>query len=461
MKVNCSGWALTRTPGHVDVREKYVDTGHATADECADAMRAPKVALLFHTQAGMPHAPLWQEWLASIAGIKRVTCLSVSWWCDVLPLDSIRDEACRIQPHTDMVTLSRVCLLDPSIPAHRRQHLFSLYLHNSPDHPGFPPGHIFHQTEIPGRVPNFLGHQPRTVAVKRLLEVALWEPLNQRFVVLSEATIPIYPPQAVYRQLLSETFSRINACNLEEIPHATVMQSHDRMEARWQPGLARFGISQDKWRRHSKQLSLTRAHSWLVALDDHIINAFENLCELLTDLPPGTCFSDEHYISTLLAYHSQDPHTDCLGLVANSSWGLSHPAGLPVHPDTAADPLTPQPSSQITVDLLVNMRRPRMHCMSEVAIQSAARTFGTFLDAYAPGRVQFDARALHFECPLFGESFDAATAPQLLKVMTSPDGIDTLQIFPKPAAPAVASHAGMGGMSPAHSGRHPARRHDE
>ena len=134
---------------------------------------------------------------------------------DVLPLDSIRDEACRIQPHTDMVTLSRVCLLDPSIPAHRRQHLFSLYLHNSPDHPGFPPGHIFHQTEIPGRVPNFLGHQPRTVAVKRLLEVALWEPLNQRFVVLSEATIPIYPPQAVYRQLLSETFSRINACNLE------------------------------------------------------------------------------------------------------------------------------------------------------------------------------------------------------------------------------------------------------
>ncbi|KAK9862411.1 hypothetical protein WJX84_003188 [Apatococcus fuscideae] len=58
-----------------------------------------------------------------------------------------------------------------------------------------------------------MGHQPRTIAVKKLLEVALWEPLNQRFVTLSEASIPLYPPEVVYRQLLSETFSRINACD--------------------------------------------------------------------------------------------------------------------------------------------------------------------------------------------------------------------------------------------------------
>ncbi len=68
MAVNCSGWSLTRTPGHTDVREKHVETGHASTDECADAIRAPKVALLFQTESNMPHAMLWQQWLASVAG---------------------------------------------------------------------------------------------------------------------------------------------------------------------------------------------------------------------------------------------------------------------------------------------------------------------------------------------------------------------------------------------------------
>lgn len=132
---------------------------------------------------------------------------------DLLPLDSIRDEACRPQPLTDMGTLSKTCLLSPALPAHQRQHLFSIYLHNPPDQPPMPPDSVFFKTEIPGRVPSFMGHQPKTIAVKRLLEEALKEPLNQRFVVLSATSIPIYPPQVVYRQLLSETFSRINACN--------------------------------------------------------------------------------------------------------------------------------------------------------------------------------------------------------------------------------------------------------
>ena len=132
---------------------------------------------------------------------------------DVMPLDSIRDEACRIQPLIDMVTLSVTCLPDMKIPAHRRQHLFSVYLHGPPDQPAFPPDHPFFQTEIPVRIPAMLGHQPKTMVTKKLLEIALQEPLNQRFVVLSESSIPIYPPQVIYRQLLSETFSRINACN--------------------------------------------------------------------------------------------------------------------------------------------------------------------------------------------------------------------------------------------------------
>ena len=132
---------------------------------------------------------------------------------DLLPLDSIRDEACRIQPLIDMETLSETCFPEMDLLLHRRQHLFSIYLHNPSDQPAFAPGHLFFQTEVPGRVPLMLGHQPRTMATKKLLEKALQEPLNQRFVCLSEKSIPIYPPQTIYRQLLSETYSRINACN--------------------------------------------------------------------------------------------------------------------------------------------------------------------------------------------------------------------------------------------------------
>lgn len=69
------------------------------------------------------------------------------------------------------------------------------------------------------------------------------------------------------------------------------MQSHDRKESRWHPDLARSGIPKDKWRRHSQRLSLTRAHAWLAALDDHIIKAFEGLCESLQDKSIGVCYS--------------------------------------------------------------------------------------------------------------------------------------------------------------------------
>lgn len=46
-----------------------------------------------------------------------------------------------------------------------------------------------------------------------LLEKALEDPRNQKFVLLSESDIPLYSPLVVYHQLISEPLSRINACN--------------------------------------------------------------------------------------------------------------------------------------------------------------------------------------------------------------------------------------------------------
>ena len=46
----------------------------------------------------------------------------------------------------------------------------------------------------------------------RLFTVALEDRLNERFMLLSEACIPMYPATVVWAELLSEGRSRINAC---------------------------------------------------------------------------------------------------------------------------------------------------------------------------------------------------------------------------------------------------------
>lgn len=49
-------------------------------------------------------------------------------------------------------------------------------------------------------------------AEKLLMRQALADPLNQRFVLLSETCVPLYPAPLVWAQLQGETRSRVNAC---------------------------------------------------------------------------------------------------------------------------------------------------------------------------------------------------------------------------------------------------------
>ena len=45
-----------------------------------------------------------------------------------------------------------------------------------------------------------------------LMQEALRQPLNERFVLLSETCIPLYPATLVWAQLVSEAKSRAHAC---------------------------------------------------------------------------------------------------------------------------------------------------------------------------------------------------------------------------------------------------------
>ena len=49
-------------------------------------------------------------------------------------------------------------------------------------------------------------------AEKLLMRQALADPLNQRFVLLSETCVPLFPAPLVWAQLQGETRSRVNAC---------------------------------------------------------------------------------------------------------------------------------------------------------------------------------------------------------------------------------------------------------
>ena len=50
------------------------------------------------------------------------------------------------------------------------------------------------------------------LAERNLIAAALEDDLNERFVLLSESCIPLYPAALVWAQLLSEPRSRIHAC---------------------------------------------------------------------------------------------------------------------------------------------------------------------------------------------------------------------------------------------------------
>lgn len=53
-------------------------------------------------------------------------------------------------------------------------------------------------------------------ALRSLLRAALADPLNERFQLLCEHTLPLQSPLLIYQQLIKEPRSRVNACAQNE-----------------------------------------------------------------------------------------------------------------------------------------------------------------------------------------------------------------------------------------------------
>lgn len=89
------------------------------------------------------------------------------------------------------------------------QMMWASSVRNSNCQHGMPESYSIHQSSPAA---NHYSHM-HVQAQRLLLRSALQDPLNQRFVFLSEACAPLIPAATMYAQLMSEPRSRINACN--------------------------------------------------------------------------------------------------------------------------------------------------------------------------------------------------------------------------------------------------------
>lgn len=135
------------------------------------------MALLFLVRGPMPHEVTWTAWLDQLAGLLPAAVAEEG----ALP-------ACPTDPTPG---------LHPSL---ARQHLFTLYVHSRRGaSPGYRPGSLFHGTELApdDRVEAEWGGHSLVTATKALLGRALEEPLNAKFLLVSETTLPMYSPHMV------------------------------------------------------------------------------------------------------------------------------------------------------------------------------------------------------------------------------------------------------------------------
>lgn len=171
----------------------------SSPDECADALQLPKVALMFLTMGHLHHEDTWRMWFRSAAG--------------VLPAQTVAASVCNAEGGTNTRVLSaaRACKRN-STDAIAAQHLFSVYIHAPPDFEGYGKDSLWDGHLVRHRITTAWGAHTLVEATRHLVWEAFRDPLNTRFMLLSESDIPLYDPLTLYQQAQGERTSRLDTC---------------------------------------------------------------------------------------------------------------------------------------------------------------------------------------------------------------------------------------------------------
>ncbi|KAL9663290.1 hypothetical protein QQ045_028130 [Rhodiola kirilowii] len=160
-------------------------------------------------------------------------------------------------------------------------------------------------------------------AEKLLLNAALQDPANQRFVLLSDSCVPLYNFSFIYTYIMSSSRSFVDSFS---------GVSKGRYSLDMLPV-----IPVSKWRKGSQWITLIRKHAHIVANDTQVLDIFRKHCKYHGY--KSFCVPDEHYVATLLAVKELENDLERRTLTYTSWNGTStlrmeKRKRRPAHPDT-------------------------------------------------------------------------------------------------------------------------------
>lgn len=474
---------LTGSLSGGDVKEDVEEGATLDGLEYADPGEHPKVALMFLTKAGIHNELIWRSFLEGAAKLKLKKPAVKPQPIDlekvvggplhpaVPALDETRYPGYKIQhglvppskyrstsyPHVKKRRLlaegedagqeedSLGCPSERELLAaesdrvlntpfngpelYRSQDLFSIYVHAQPGYT-FPEDSLFSGLQVadPVNCTNGFALHTLVLAEFKLLAEALKDPRNQKFVLLSEACVPVHPPEVVYAQAIYESKSRIHAC---------ITRDPGRLEMwRWKTKMETSHLNQQHWRKSQQWFVLNRAHAELVVEDHHVKEVFKRYC---WSYGKHICVSDEHYIPTLLASYGLDDQTDCLGTGTWTDWSQQgwHPGTFTKENTTTAlferilnggwPPCDPVKARRSALELFdfqnggQGTAELSKECIESDDGKPSERVFsGAGMNAASDDWVSRGGYIpLGYECPLFARKFSAGALPHTVNVTLS------------------------------------------
>lgn len=184
---------------------------------------------------------------------------------------------------------------------------FSIYVHSEP---GFEfdesttRSRFFYGRQLKSSIQVIWGESSMIEAERLLLDAALEDPANQRFVLLSDSCVPLYNFSYIYSYLMAS-------------PRSFVDSFLDVKEGRYHPKMSPV-IPKDKWRKGSQWIALIRSHAEVIVDDVVILPVFKKLCKRRPPLDASkgklniklqkqhNCIPDEHYVQTLLSMSERE-----------------------------------------------------------------------------------------------------------------------------------------------------------
>ncbi|KAI3796147.1 hypothetical protein L1987_38812 [Smallanthus sonchifolius] len=161
--------------------------------------------------------------------------------------------------------------------------LYSIYVHSSDSSANVtvPEDSVFSGRRIPSKDVEW-GKVNMIEAERRLLANALLDFSNQRFVLLSEACIPLFNFSTVYTYLINSEHNFVESYDLEG-PVG---------RGRYSPKMAPT-VDIEEWRKGSQWFEMDRDLAIEVMSDKMYFSVFHDFCD-------GQCYADEHYLPTFV-----------------------------------------------------------------------------------------------------------------------------------------------------------------